>query len=553
VLKDLRQAMSPSHVGENYGFSSSSSSSSSTSTAIVPTTSHADIVQLLQALLHSQSTAETVRDTTHALSFMATDPEVACTVAKWPNLLERLLGLLAAPNASASCYFVTTLTMLNTLLQHETPGLSISREIVQRKAVPLFVQTMLHHNVKDIALSGMLTLLNISSHEEFRKDVCRTIVQTAGAMDVIQSLLVNPAVVRSTSTVLNLLYNLLIPCQHQKEREDWRPSMTNISLFDQPAQMASNKHFVNLMPQLLTLAENRDGSACRTQAIVLLEQLVQYGGKPLWCLVHMCPASMDRLFELLSWSCGFVGVGGVVGSYFGRGGASATKTSTDTQCLISLVSVIAAIFGAYHAEPVGRALELGGLDLLCRLAEQHDVPEVRRISLKAMSNLFVFPDQDVVSPILLSPQCAVLPMLVGKCSGDRSQSVREQAALGMVQLGRCDWITDAMRNSIVTSFCPLLSNGTTSTHVLTAVLGALLETLQKFPSMYPMFESLSGIDAVGKMLYAGTAPPEVESVLVKILNIQSEREEEGNEMEMDEEMKPLSAVFGMLDENGRLW
>ena len=75
----------------------------------------------------------------------------------------------------------------------------------------------------------------------------------------------------------------------------------------------------------------------------------------------------------------------------------------------------------------------------------------------------------------------------------------------------------------------------------------------KFPSMFPMFESLGGIDAVGKMLYAGTAPPEVESVLVKILNIQSEREEEVNEMEMDEEMKPLSAVFGMLDENGRLW
>ena len=66
---------------------------------------------------------------------------------------------------------------------------------------------------------------------------------------------------------------------------------------------------------------------------------------------------------------------------------------------------------------------------------------------------------------------------------------------------------------------------------------------------------MGGVDGVGKVLYAGTATPEVEATLVEILNLQSPREEEGNEMDMDEETtkQPLSVMFGNLDENGRLW
>jgi len=95
--------------------------------------------------------------------------------------------------------------------------------------------------------------------------------------------------------------------------------------------------------------------------------------------------------------------------------------------------------------------------------------------------------------------------------------------------------------------------------LLCEVLDWIEQLLSRSNVAHPQFEALGGIDAMEKLLYATKATPEVEAKIVHILNI-VERHEQGNgeddyeEVGMElEDIQPLTAVFQMVDGNGRLW
>jgi hypothetical protein len=189
----------------------------------------------------------------------------------------------------------------------------------------------------------------------------------------------------------------------------------------------------------------------------------------------------------------------------------------------------------------------------------HSSTDIRYQAAHALSK-FIEGTVDVVKPALLHSQCPVFRTLAQKSAsnGDIAQEVREQSAYAMLQILRCAWVTDQMA-SFVLSSCVDLIHEMTSPPLLCEVLDWIEQLLSRSNVAHPQFEALGGIDAMEKLLYATKATPEVEAKIVHILNI-VERHEQGNgeddyeEVGMElEDIQPLTAVFQMVDGNGRLW
>jgi hypothetical protein len=80
-----------------------------------------------------------------------------------------------------------------------------------------------------------------------------------------------------------------------------------------------------------------------------------------------------------------------------------------------------------------------------------------------------------------------------------------------------------------------------------------MDILSKSTEARPQFEASGGIDAVEKLLYAGTMSPEIEKNIVQIVKIFGRSEGEAEQMEL-EDARPLTIVFDdVVDANGRLW
>ena len=553
------------------------------STNSFPTIDPQNLLQfgkLVQHLFNPSSNSASLQQATHHLSVAVTDVNIATTLVQTTNgLLPRLMVLLTStsPNALEQSHFVSTFTLINTLLQHEKPGRVLSEEVVHsRGTLQVFIELLKHENVKDVALASVMALLNMASHDNTRRFICSAIVRTSGAIDAIRRMLLNPHIGRSTSTVLWLLCNLIItstvpsissssftststststsssaivPHSHVK------PPSSNVQLliedttsnvqYDQASQMSSNKAFAQLLPELMHIAYQRiqlstssggSGSnnigTCQIKAIALIEQLVRYEGHPLDMLVNHCDNAVTKLVSLARCN---------------------DMQGTNHQFLVSVLEIITHIFRGYHSSAIQQAVSDGILNLLCQFLSQHPSHDVRCEAAKALCEFVANPDE-LVAATLLHPQCNVIDVLCNKASpsGDMSQEVREQAALGILPLVRCTWANTNMIDQVLIC-CSSLLNEMTSLYLLSEVLetssNILLDT-----SLHPKFEACGGMNALERLLYAGTMVPEIESKIVLLMNAMARPEEEHENDAMELEIiQPLSFVMNMLDGNGRLW
>ena len=220
ALLELRQALSPSSVKTYTPPAQRQTHGANTNgAAIVPFPSPSTqqyLTEQLRCLFNPASTPSVLQQCTHRLSGLAANAHVAHTLASYNNsgssssVLDHLLYLLTAQGATEAVHFIPTMDLFNTLLQHESPGRTLTQSIVQHGHEQFFVHYLLHNNVQDVAMASVLALLNMASHDSTRSSIRTSIQRTKGAIDALRSLLVNPQVVESQDLVLWLLFNLLI-------------------------------------------------------------------------------------------------------------------------------------------------------------------------------------------------------------------------------------------------------------------------------------------------------------------------------------------------------
>jgi hypothetical protein len=538
----------------------------------------------MQSLFSPSSSPLCIQTATNMLTSLATQAEIAVKMVQMvqsnTSLLQRLVSLLTLPNATQAPFFVSTFALLNTLLQHELPGRELSEEICRNQTIlTTFVDFLKHDNIQNVALSSVMALLNMASHDSTRHQLCMSIARTDCAISAIRRMLVNPHIAQSTSTVLWLLCNLIIvplPSQYQLDHRDHHrrhhhhhhhhhhnnnniaidaaviiPTLLNEVEYDQGAQMVSNKHFSQLLPELLHIAQqtvvisgcnnnhNNDSEStvsikmgtCQMKAIALVEQLVKFGGYPLSELCNRCQQSITQLVSLARICEG---------------------DGANVAFLVSVLEILTHIFHGYHTIAIQQAVHSGALNVLCHLLCNHRDIEVRCQSAKALGEFIVCPDE-IVSSSLLHPQCNVLSVLCNKClrSGDISQEVREQTILGVLNLVQCSWITEMVVGEILVCCTSFLSEMTTP-QILAAVLMSLEKILLSNSATHPKFEACGGFNKLERLLYAGTTSPNVEANIVKIINLLRHEEEEQSAMET-EDVQPLSVVFGLMGGDGRCW
>ena len=586
ALLELRQALSPSSV-KTYTPPAAQRQAHGANTngaAIVPfpspSTQHY-LTEQLRCLFNPTSTPGALQQCTHRLSGLAANMHVAHTLASYNNsgssssVLDHLLYLLTAQGATEAVHFIPTMDLFNTLLQHESPGCMLTQSIVQHGHEQFFVHYLLHNNVTDVAMASVLALLNMASHDSTRSSIRTSIQRTKGAIDALRSLLVNPQVVGSQDLVLWLLFNLLIAMKEDDPQ------------FEQSQQMVYHKSFAKMLPELMHIAVQRPPMApmapmapttplptppqnitfstssssssspsssssfttttstlmttatsnAQIKAIALVEQIVKHGGMPLEHLVNKCQRGMVTQLVL-----------------------QAINVSDSIPYLHSVLLILTHIFAHCNDPlPIQEAIHNGALSILSNLLMHHSSTDIRYQAAHALSK-FIEGTVDVVKPALLHSQCPVFRTLAQKSAsnGDIAQEVREQSAYAMLQILRCAWVTDQMA-SFVLSSCVDLIHEMTSPPLLCEVLDWIEQLLSRSNVAHPQFEALGGIDAMEKLLYATKATPEVEAKIVHILNI-VERHEQGNgeddyeEVGMElEDIQPLTAVFQMVDGNGRLW